>query len=302
MAGVLVLCALLLSNEVMCQDPSVTPAAADSSAVTDAMASAAAPVTNAPDSDSPDAGGQDAATPAAASDDSASTDAPSVDDQPGGGAPDDSGVTDAPSVVTDAVVVPVVPDVTCVAEEEMPKNAVKAEVAMADCEATKSIIDQAAGGWCANAQSCALKIFQDGKKLSMSSDSGNVDALVDTLRSEHFKEKLGVTNIEAPASSSSRPNVFVGVLVSGLLAALGIVVGYLKCQRRSDVKEVKLAEEAYPVDQENQGNTLVSVAPLNPPPETPEKPSVNGESPEADKTQTPPPTNGHSTKTADTEL
>ncbi len=63
------------------------------------------------------------------------------------------------------------------------------------------------------------------------------------------------------------------------------------------------AEEAYPVDQDNQGNTLVSVAPLNPPTETQEKPSVNGESPEAAKTQPPPPTNGHSTtKTADTEL
>lgn len=64
------------------------------------------------------------------------------------------------------------------------------------------------------------------------------------------------------------------------------------------------AEEAHPVDQESQGNTLVSVAPLNPPPETPEKPSANGESPEAAKTQEPPPTNGHSTtaNTADTEM
>lgn len=63
------------------------------------------------------------------------------------------------------------------------------------------------------------------------------------------------------------------------------------------------AEEAHPLDQENQGNTLVSVAPLNPPTETQEKPSVNGESPEAAKTQPPPPTNGHSaTKTADTEM
>lgn len=63
-------------------------------------------------------------------------------------------------------------------------------------------------------------------------------------------------------------------------------------------------EEAYPVDQENQGNTLVSVAPLNPPPETQEKPSINGESTEPAKTEPPaPPTNGHSTtKTADTEL
>lgn len=57
--------------------------------------------------------------------------------------------------------------------------------------------------------------------------------------------QLGVTNIDAPASSSSRPNVFVGVLVSGLLAALGIIVGYLKCQRRSDVKEVKLVSTFY---------------------------------------------------------
>lgn len=64
------------------------------------------------------------------------------------------------------------------------------------------------------------------------------------------------------------------------------------------------AEEAYPVDQENQGNTLVSVAPLNPPTETQEKPSINGESTEPAKTEPPaPPTNGHSTtKTADTEL
>ncbi|KAA8591306.1 hypothetical protein FQN60_002249, partial [Etheostoma spectabile] len=112
---------------------------------------------------------------------------------------------------------------------------------------------------------------------------------------------LGVTKTETPSSSSS--SVFWGVLVTGLLAAIAITVGYLKCPRRSDAKGVRLAEEAYPADQENQGNTLVSVAPLNPPPESPEKPSVNGESPEEAKTQPPPPTNGHSTtKTADTEL
>jgi hypothetical protein len=60
------------------------------------------------------------------------------------------------------------------------------------------------------------------------------------------------------------------------------------------------AEDAYPVDEENQGNTLVSVAPLNLL-ETREKPA-NGDSQEAAKTQ-PPPTNGHSTANlADTEL
>lgn len=62
------------------------------------------------------------------------------------------------------------------------------------------------------------------------------------------------------------------------------------------------AEESYMADEENQGNTLVSVAPLNPP-ENQEKPSQNGESLEAVKTQNPPAaTNGHSTAKADTEL
>ncbi|XP_037336841.2 uncharacterized protein cd34 [Pungitius pungitius] len=109
---------------------------------------------------------------------------------------------------------------------------------------------------------------------------------------------------DSPPSSGS--SVFVGILVSGLLAALAITLGYLKCQRRTDTKGESLylqAEESYPVEQDNQGNTLVSLAPLNPPLETPEKPSVNGEAPEADKTEPPPPTNGHSTtKTADTEM
>ncbi|KAM6924826.1 uncharacterized protein cd34 [Xenentodon cancila] len=135
----------------------------------------------------------------------------------------------------------------------------------------------------------------------MTSKDAKLGTLDDALRSENLKDKLGVTKTEIPSSSGS--SVFVGILVSGLLAAIGITVGYFKCKRRADTKGVKLAEEAYQVDPENQGNTLVSDAPLTPPPETQEKPSINGESPEAAKTQTPPPTNGHSTaKTADTEL
>lgn len=62
------------------------------------------------------------------------------------------------------------------------------------------------------------------------------------------------------------------------------------------------AEESCMADEDNQGNTLVSVAPLNPP-DSQEKPSQNGESLEAVKTQNPPAaTNGHSTTKADTEL
>lgn len=105
-------------------------------------------------------------------------------------------------------------------------------------------------------------------------------------------------------SGGSSSAVFVSVLLTGLLLA-GIIVGiyYFKCHRRTNGKGMKLAEESYTADEENQGNTLVSVAPLNQP-EPQEKPSLNGESQEAVKPQTPPAaTNGHSTtKTADTEL
>lgn len=37
-------------------------------------------------------------------------------------------------------------------------------------------------------------------------------------------------------SRTSDSSVFVGILVSGLLAALAIVVGYFKCQRRTGTK------------------------------------------------------------------
>ncbi|XP_045912833.1 uncharacterized protein si:dkey-261h17.1 [Micropterus dolomieu] len=133
--------------------------------------------------------------------------------------------------------------------------------------------------------------------VSPDKQDGGASENTTILKAKDSHAELG--NPPPPGGSS----VFVGILVSGLIAALAIILGYLKCKRKSDTKGVRLAEEAYPVDQENQGNTLVSVAPLNPPPETQEKPSINGESPEADKTQPPPPTNGHSTtKTADTEL
>ncbi|XP_074498912.1 uncharacterized protein cd34 [Sebastes fasciatus] len=307
MAGVLVLCALLLSNEVMCQDdPTDAPApAADDSAVTDAAASAAAP-----DATAAQAAG--ATATAAVGGEPAASAAPGDSPLPttNGNIPIDNiqdgfatGATAAP-VVNEVphIVRTVVPKVMCVGKEDIPESdAVKAAIKTDDCETTKRIILENPAGWCSK-ENCNLKIFQNGKTALLASDDATLATLAEALESEQLKDKLGVTKTETPSSSGS--SVFVGILVTGLLAALAITVGYLKCQRRTDTKGVRLAEEAYPADQENQGNTLVSVAPLNPPPETPEKPSVNGETPEADKTQTPPPpTNGHSTtKTADTEL
>ncbi|KAK5864180.1 hypothetical protein PBY51_001141 [Eleginops maclovinus] len=196
----------------------------------------------------------------------------------------------------------VVPDVVCVGKEDVAEsNAVKVSLSTDNCEETKRIIQENPAGWCSK-DSCNLKVFQDGNTVLVSSEDANPATLADALKNEHLKEKLGVTKTETPSSSGS--SVFVGILVSGLLAAAAITVGYLKCPRRGEAKGVRLAEEAYPADQENQGNTLASVAPLNPPPETPEKPSINGETPEAEKPEHPlAPTNGHSTtKTADTEL
>lgn len=132
----------------------------------------------------------------------------------------------------------------------------------------------------------------DAEKKPLAAEAPVISSSAKTPKSE---------NTETTSSSGS--SVFVGILVTGLLAAIGIATGYFYCQRRSNSKGMKLTDKAFPEDQENQGSTLASVAPLNPPPETQEKPSVNGESPEAAKTEPPPPTNGHSTtKTADTEL
>uniref|UniRef100_A0A8C2A0L2 Si:dkey-261h17.1 n=1 Tax=Cyprinus carpio TaxID=7962 RepID=A0A8C2A0L2_CYPCA len=111
-------------------------------------------------------------------------------------------------------------------------------------------------------------------------------------------------NQENEKNSSRSPVVFMSVLVTGLLlAAIIIGIYYFKFHRQTNGKGMKLAEDSYMSHEENQGSTLVSVAPLNQP-EPQEKPSLNGESQEVVKAQTSPAaTNGHSTtKTADTEL
>ncbi|KAL1250217.1 hypothetical protein QQF64_021222 [Cirrhinus molitorella] len=144
-------------------------------------------------------------------------------------------------------------------------------------------------------------------------ESGTLSTVVEIITERTKMEHNEVSNKDSIAdlnqeqemdAASGSSAVFASVLVTGLLLA-GIIVGiyYFKCHRRTNGKGMKLAEESYMADEENQGNTLVSVAPLNQP-EPQEKPSLNGESQEAVKAQTPPAaTNGHSTtKTADTEL
>ncbi|KAL3059540.1 hypothetical protein OYC64_014199 [Pagothenia borchgrevinki] len=306
----LLLGALLLSCEVKCQDatteaPVVTTVINDVTAVDDPAASPSPvsgdAITVADDGKTlPTAALGDQTFPATI----ISMDA--VDKVLGGAT---SGPTAAPDVTknTTPEEAPkpgrtVVPGVACVGKEDVSEsNAVKVSLSTTDCETTKRIIEENPAGWCSK-DNCNLKIFQEGNTVLVSSDDADLATLADALKSEHLKEKLGVTKTETPSSSGS--SVFVWILVIGLLAAVAITVGYLKCPRRTSGKGVRLAEEAFPADQENQGNTLASEAPLNPPQETLEKPSINGETPEAEKPdQPPPPTNGHSTtKTADTEL
>ncbi|KAI4798954.1 hypothetical protein KUCAC02_020383 [Chaenocephalus aceratus] len=124
-------------------------------------------------------------------------------------------------------------------EDVSESNAVKVFLSTTDCETTKRIIQENPARWCSK-DNCDLKIFQEGNTALVSSEDADLATLADALKSEHLKEKLGVTKIETPSSSGS--SVFVGILVSGLLAAVAITVGYLKCPRRTSGKGVRLAE------------------------------------------------------------
>ncbi|CAL8366970.1 unnamed protein product [Lota lota] len=189
----------------------------------------------------------------------------------------------------------VVPVVIC-EEKVINEVRVKAAVSTSTCEETKAILEEAPITLCA-AKVCHLQVSQDGNEILVASPdvtSSNIEA---ALLSEGIKKRLGVSAVEH-SSTSSGVSVLVGVLVTGLLLAAGLIGGYcFKNRRTAGDKGSRLAEVGLgcPVDGENQGNTLVSVASLIPPPEIQEptettkipetaeiqeKPSVNGETPE----------------------
>ncbi|KAG9332691.1 hypothetical protein JZ751_014789 [Albula glossodonta] len=200
--------------------------------------------------------------------------------------------------------------VQCVDKEEVSnKDAVELKLQEASsCEHTRDKLLNISMSSCKHA--CTLYIYQqEGSPTVIITGpgvEGNVKDMAEMFNREDNKEKLGV--MEAfPVWGKHPPTVLVALLVSGLLLAALLIAGYCLKERRShSSKGMRLAEESYQADEENQGNTLVSVAPLNPP-ETHEKPSLNGgESPDGGKSQPQPTaTNGHSTTkapVADTEL
>ncbi|KAJ8378368.1 hypothetical protein AAFF_G00243260 [Aldrovandia affinis] len=198
-------------------------------------------------------------------------------------------------------------DIQCVDKDAVKdRDAVKLELlTKSSCEETKARIEDLLGDICG--QDCELEIFQEESSPHIIISGQNIEAdakaMADKFGSEGIKEKLGVVEA-APRWGKHPPTVLVSLLLTGLLLAALLIGGYyLRNHRGQQTKGIRLAEESFQVDEENQGNTLVSVAPLHPQ-EPQEKPSANGESPEGVKTEAPP-TNGHSTtKTpvADTEL
>ncbi|KAL7864349.1 hypothetical protein AOLI_G00157690 [Acnodon oligacanthus] len=201
--------------------------------------------------------------------------------------------------------------VKCVEKEAVQdRKAVMVELETpSSCDDTRSTIEDQMKQLCPESN-CIFEIFQEENSKNVivtgSKIENDVTGMADRIA--HIKEDLGVVAASAEQQSKQPPKkespaVLVSLLVAGLVLAAGLIGGYVWKNRRSNAKGMKLAEESMMPDEENQGNTLVSVAPLNPP-EPQEKHCLNGESPEAVKTQNPPAaTNGHSaTKTADTEL
>ncbi|XP_062396135.1 hematopoietic progenitor cell antigen CD34 [Sardina pilchardus] len=217
--------------------------------------------------------------------------------------PKDTMATHAPSTVVTESAAPLV-SVECVTEDVVKdRTMVKLELANAlPCDTIKQALEE---DFCRDRQVCEVLIAQEGEKLMLSGATieENPAEASKMFQGGEIKNKLTVLKSEPVVKQGSA--VLVSILVTGLLLAAGLIGGYVWLNnRKGNGKGVRLAEDSYPVDEENQGNTLVSVAPLNPP-EPQEKPSLNGESPDGVKTQAPAATNGHSTaKTpvADTEL
>ncbi|KAJ8257415.1 hypothetical protein GJAV_G00185360 [Gymnothorax javanicus] len=197
------------------------------------------------------------------------------------------------------------PVIQCVGKEAVRnRGAVQLQLVVpSSCEETKRKLER----HCED--NCKLYVFQeDNSNIAIVTGSDtevDVTALANRFNRGVLKHQLGL--VEAtPVYEEHPPTVLVTLLICGLLLATLLIGGYYLRERRNRrAKGMRLAEESYQADEENQGNTLVSVAPLHPPAPQ-EKPSINGESAKAAKIEPPPAaTNGHSAAkapVADTEL
>ncbi|TNN51518.1 Hematopoietic progenitor cell antigen CD34 [Liparis tanakae] len=154
-------------------------------------------------------------------------------------------------------------------------------------------------------EDCKLDIYQEDNSdqilVSGKYVEDDVAGMADKFNNDNIKDKTDVEQA-VPRWGKNSKLVLVSLLLTGLLLAALLVAAYYLKTHRKNSKGVRLAE-SFQVDEENQANTLVSVAPL--PQEPLDKPSANGESPAENGTNPAPTTNGHSatqTPVADTEM
>lgn len=196
-------------------------------------------------------------------------------------------------------------DVICVSKEAVQdKNAVSLKLkTTSTCEQTKVKIESVLQELCG--EDCKLEIYQEDNtdELIVSGKyvEDDVAEMANKFNNDNIKDKTDVEEA-SPRWGKNSKLVLVSLLLTGLLLAALLVAGYYFKTHRKNSKGVRLAD-TFQVDEENQANTLVSVAPL--PQEPLDKPTVNGESPPENGNNPAPTTNGHSatqTPVADTEM
>ncbi|XP_016085852.1 uncharacterized protein [Sinocyclocheilus grahami] len=160
--------------------------------------------------------------------------------------------------------------------------------ASSTCEETKVRIQSVLEHLCG--EDCKLEIYQEDNtdEIIVYGDSIEADpeGMAGKFNNDNITDKVEVEEAVSRMGQHSKI-VLISLLITGLLLAALLIAGYLLKTNRGQSKGLRLAEDSFQVDQENQGNTLLSVAPL--PQQQPlDKPIINGESPES------PPNNGHS--------
>ncbi|XP_031595722.1 hematopoietic progenitor cell antigen CD34 [Oreochromis aureus] len=196
-------------------------------------------------------------------------------------------------------------DVICVTKKIIEdRSAVSLKLkASSNCEESKVKIQSVLQELCS--EDCKLEIYQENNSdeilVSGKYVEDDVTGMVNKFNNDNIKDKTDVKEA-VPRWGKNSKLVLVSLLLTGLLLAALLVAGYYLKTHRKNSKGVRLAE-SFQVDEENQANTLVSVAPL--PQEPVDKPTVNGESPPENGTNATLTTNGHSatqTPVADTEM
>ncbi|KAG7494403.1 hematopoietic progenitor cell antigen CD34 [Solea senegalensis] len=194
-------------------------------------------------------------------------------------------------------------DVICVSKEVVQnKNAVNLKLKeSSSCKDTKVKIESVLQELCG--EDCKLEIYQEDNTdeilVSGKYVEDDVTGMANKFNNDNIKDKTDVEEA-VPHWGKNSKLVLVSLLLTGLVLAALLVAGYYFKTHRKNSKGVRLAE-SFQVDEENQANTLVSVAPL--PQEPIDKPTTNGESPPENGTSQVPTTNGHSQNSvADTEM